>query len=234
MRGLRGADHRVPVRFRLRDDGVALDLGDARFAQRVQVALPVLNVANGETDDAQPHVGHVAGGDFLDFGGKLIAVLVNVLHGHRAENGAQVAFQGLGCDTLDFVNRLAQHLLGRRGNRDVVAFDFYLGHAVHLHRDAFAGIDFRRLHINGQQFQRKPVHFFKDGDDECAAAFDDAKSARPNRAIRLDISVLASGNDEDLVRPHFGVAAGPNGGEEEYDDDDSHCGDNNNAGIGDV
>ena len=70
LRGLRRADHGVAVGFGLGDDGVALDLGDARFAEGVEVALAVADVADGETDDAQAHVGHVAGGDFLDFGGE--------------------------------------------------------------------------------------------------------------------------------------------------------------------
>jgi hypothetical protein len=163
LRGLRGADHRVPVRLGLGDDGVALDLGDARFAQRVQVALAVADVANGEADDAQAHVGHVAGGHFLHLGGEGVAVLVNILHGHGAENGAQMAFQRLRGDVLDFVNGLAEDLLGGGGDGNVVALDLDLRHAVHFHRHAFAGIDLRRLHINGQQFEREPVHLFKTG-----------------------------------------------------------------------
>ena len=94
----------VPVRLGLGDGGVAFDLGDPGFAQGVQVTLAVANVANGEADDAQAHVGHVAGGHFLDFRSEGVAVLVNVLHRHRAENGAQMAFQGLGGDVLDLVD----------------------------------------------------------------------------------------------------------------------------------
>ena len=114
LSGLRGADHGVAVRLGLGDDGVAFDLGDARFAQGIQVALAVADVADGEADDAQAHVGHVAGGHFLDLRGEGVAVLVNFLHRHRAENGAQMAFQGLRGDAFDFINGLAQEPAPRR------------------------------------------------------------------------------------------------------------------------
>jgi hypothetical protein len=153
--GLRGPDHRVPAGFGLGDVGVAFDLGDARLAQGVQVALRVANIADGKADNAQAHVGHVAGGDFLDFGGEGVAVLVNILHGHRAQNGAQVAFQGLRGHALDFVNGLAQDLFGGGGDGDVVAFDFDLGHAVHLDRHALCWYKPRAFDINGEQFQRE-------------------------------------------------------------------------------
>ena len=158
--GLRGTDHGVPVRFGLGDVGVAFDLGDARFAQGVQVALRVANIADGKADNAHAHVGHVAGGDFLDFGGEGVAVLVNILHGHGAQNGAQMAFQSLRGDVLDFVNGLAQDLLGGGGDGNVVALDFDLGHAVHFDRHAFAGVNLGRLHIDGEQFQREDGPLF--------------------------------------------------------------------------
>ena len=94
--GLRGTNHRVAVGFGLGDDGVAFDLGDSRFAQSVEITLAVADVANGEADDTHAHVGHVTGGDFLDFRGKSVAVLVNVFNGHCAENGAQDALQAFG------------------------------------------------------------------------------------------------------------------------------------------
>ena len=175
--GLRGTNHGIPVRLGLGDGGVAFDLGDARFAQGVQIALAVANVANGETDDAQAHVGHVAGGDFLDLGSEGVAVLVNILDGHGAENGAQMAFERLRGDAFDFVDGLAQDLLGSGGDGDVVALDLDLRDAIDFHRHAFAGINFGRLDIDGQQFERKDIDFFEDRQDERAAAFDDAKTA---------------------------------------------------------
>ena len=46
-------------------DGVALDLGGAGAAQRVQVTLIVADVLDDKGDDLQAHVGHVAAGDLL-------------------------------------------------------------------------------------------------------------------------------------------------------------------------
>ena len=131
------------------------------------------------------HVRHVAGGHFLHFGGEGVAVLVNFLHRHRAENRAQMTFERLHGDVLDVVDALAQKLFRRRGDGNVVALDLDLRHAVHLHRHAFARINFRRLHINRQQFEREHVHLFEDRPDEAAAALDDAEADLARRAVRL-------------------------------------------------
>ena len=170
--GLGRLDHGVAVRLGLGDLGVAFDLGDARLAQRVEVALAVPDVPDGEADDAQAHVRHVAGGHFLHFRGESVAVLVNVFHRHRAQDRAQMAFQRLHGDVLDVLRVFAQELLGGRRDGDVVTLDLDLRHAIHAHRHAFAGIDILLLlHVNGQQFQRELVHLLDHRDDERAAAF---------------------------------------------------------------
>ena len=216
--GLGGTNHRIPVGLGLGDLGVAFDLGDARLAQGVQVALLVPNVTNRKADDAQAHVGHVPGGNLLHLRGKLVAVLINIFHGHRPKNRAQVALERLHRDTLDVVGPLAQELFGGGGNRDVIAFDLDLGHAVHHHRHPFAGIDLRRLHINGQQLQRQHIHLLEHRDDERAAAFDHAKTPRLHAAIRVNVAMLAPGDDQHLVRTDLRVTTGPNGQEDENHD----------------
>jgi hypothetical protein len=208
---LGGTNHGIPVRLGLSDGRVPFDLGDAGFTERVQIALGVANVANGKTDDAQAHVGHVAGGDFLDFGRKGVAVLVNVLHGHGAKNGAQMAFQRLSGDAFDFVDALAQNLFRRGGNGNIVALDFDLRHAIDFDGHAFARINLRRLDIDGEQFQRENIDLLEHGHDKRAAALDDAKSTAQHRAVGLDELVLAPGNDQHLVWADLGVTAGPNG-----------------------
>ena len=75
LRGLRGFDHRVPVGFGLRDLRVPFDLGYARFAEGFEVALAVADVADGEADDPQAHVRHVARGNFLDLRREGVAIL---------------------------------------------------------------------------------------------------------------------------------------------------------------
>ena len=73
-----------------------------------------------------------------------------------------MAFQRLHGDVLDVVGAFAEELLGGGGDGDVVALDFDLRDAVHFHRHAFAGVNLRRLHIDGQQFEREDVHLFDD------------------------------------------------------------------------
>ena len=124
----------------------------------------------------RPMLRHVAGGHFLHLLGEGVAVLVNFLDGHRAENGAQMAFQRLRGDVADFVGGFAQKLFRRGADGNVVALDLDLRHAVHLHRHAFAGVNLGRLHINGQQFQREDVHLLENRPDERAAALDDAEA----------------------------------------------------------
>ena len=85
--------------------------------------------------------------------------------------------------------RLAQKLFRRRGDGNVVALDLDLRHAVHLHRHALARVNFRRLHIDGQQFQREDVHLFDDRPDERAAALDDAKADASCRPPAHDVCV---------------------------------------------
>ena len=152
---------------------------------------------------SEAHVRHVAGGHFLDFLGEGVAVLVNFLDGHRAENGAQMAFERLRGDVADFIGALAEKLFRRGADGNVVALDLDLRHAVHLHRHAFAGIDFRRLHINRQQFERQDVHLFEHRPDERAAALDDAEADL--RAVLAP--VFDAGHDQHLVRADLGVTA---------------------------
>src|ERR1035437_6077091 len=87
----------------------------------------------------------------------------------KVDGVAQMAFKRLHGDALDFVGALAEKLFRGRGDGDVIALDFDLRDAVHLHRHAFAGIDFGRLHVNGENFQRQDVHFFIDRPHETAA-----------------------------------------------------------------
>jgi len=97
----------------------------------------VADVADGKADNAEP-CAHVAGGHFLDFLGEGVAVLVNFLDRHRAENRAQMTFERLHGDVFDVVHALAEELLRRRRNGNVVALHLDLRHAIHLHRHTFA------------------------------------------------------------------------------------------------
>ena len=161
---------------------------------------------------------HVAGGHFLHLLGEGIAVLVNFLHRHRAENRAQMTFERLHGDVFDVIDALAQKLFRRRGDGNVVALDLDLRHAVHLHRHAFAGVNFRRLHINRQQFERKHVHLFDDGQTNVPPPLTTRKPTSARVPSASDDRVFAAGNDEHLVRADLGVAARPDDGENEEDE----------------
>ena len=177
-----------------------------------------------------PHVRQIARRHFLHPLGKRIAILVNFLHRHRAENGAQMAFQRLGGNVADFVRGLAEKLFRRGTNGYIVALDLDLGHAVHLHRHAFAGIDLRRLHIYREQFEREDVHLFENRPNERATALDDAEADL--RAILL--TVLDAGHDQHLVRPHLGVAAEYHVQEQKHYDDDDDRSDDDDAALHEV
>ena len=220
LRGLGRLDHGIAVGLGLGDLGIPLYLGDPRLAERVEVALRVADVPDGETDDSQPHVGHVTGGNLLHLGGKGVAVLVDLLDGHGAENGAEMPLERLHRDVLDVVRALAEELLRGGRDRNVVAFDLDLRDAVNFHRHALARVDLRRLHVDGHQFQLEDVHLLEDRPDEDATALDDAEAHVTRGAVGVDHVPLSARDDEDLVGSHLRVAAGPDAGEDENDEQD--------------
>ena len=132
-----------------------------------------------------------------------------------------MAFEGLHRDVFDVIDTFAQELLGGCRDGDVVSLNLNLGHAIDPHRHAFAGIDFRRVNIDGQQLQRKNVHFFNDWNDEGAAAFDYAEATILQRAIGIGDAMFAARNDEHLVRADLGITAGPDRQENNNDDNNA-------------
>ena len=90
--GFRSLNGGVPVGVGLSDCGVSLDLCRSTDAQRLEVALFVLNVSNREADDLQAHVRHVGRGYFSDLIGESSPVLVDVFNAHCAQYGALVSF----------------------------------------------------------------------------------------------------------------------------------------------
>jgi hypothetical protein len=144
------------------------------------------------------------------FCAKGIAVLVNVLDRHRAEDRAQMALERLHGDVLDVLGALAEELLRRRRDRNVVAFHLDLRHAIDAHRHAFARINFGRLHVDGEQLEREQVRHLDDRQDERAAAFHDAEAARERLPFRVQEDMLAAGDDEHLIGADLRIASRPN------------------------
>jgi hypothetical protein len=120
-------------------------------------------------------------------------------------------------------------LFGGGGDGNVIALHFDLRNAVHFHGHALARINFRRLHINRQQFERERVHFFKNRPDECAAALDHTEADFARGAIGFNYLAFDAGNDEHLVRADLGVTAEHHVEQQEQDNDDDNRGDDDNA-----
>jgi hypothetical protein len=119
--GHRRLDHRVARGQRFADSGVAFHFCGALLAERVEVALLVADLLDGEDVDVDAHLPQIDGsfvGHFLREG---LAVGVDLFDGEGAENRAQVAFQRLEDDALDLVRRHAEEALRRATQRHVIA-----------------------------------------------------------------------------------------------------------------
>ena len=138
-----------------------------------------------------------------------------------------MTFQRLSGNVAHLVGGLAEKLFGGGADGNVVALHLNLGHAIHLHRYAFARVNFRRLDINGQQFERQDVHLFKHRHHECAAALHDAEA---DHGAVLEFALMAR-DDEHLVGTHFGVAAKHHVSQEEEHHDTDNDGDGADAGL---
>ncbi len=110
--GVGRLDHRVALGERFADDRVALDLGGALLAERVEVALLVADLLDGQDVDVDAHLLEIDGrlvGHLLREG---LAVGVDLLDGQRAEDRPQVPFERLEDDALDLFGRHAEEALG--------------------------------------------------------------------------------------------------------------------------
>ena len=105
-----------PMIFYLRhsDLCVSLDGGGLSLAEGLEVSHVVIHVLYGEGEDLNSHSTHVGGRDLPDQACELVPVLVDLLHGEGAQDGPQVALQGLQDCRLDLVLLLAEELLGGR------------------------------------------------------------------------------------------------------------------------
>ncbi len=101
--GHRRLDRRVALRLRLADDGVALDLGRALLAERVEVAHLVADLLDRQDVDVDAHLLQIDGRLVGHLLGERLPVGVDLLDGERAEDRAQVAFERLEDHALDLV-----------------------------------------------------------------------------------------------------------------------------------
>jgi hypothetical protein len=126
-------------------------LGGGLLAERVDVAGEVLDVANVAVDHPQADLVELDLDALGDRGDEFLAVVVDLLDGHRGEHDAHLAHHDLGRQVLDLLGRAAQeprrgvlHDLGvgrdadgerRRGiNADVLARERALELDLDVHR----------------------------------------------------------------------------------------------------
>src|SRR5438445_13700788 len=127
-------------------------------------------------------------------------------------------FQGLHGDILNGFGVLAQELLRRRRNRDIVPLHLYLRNAIDPHWHAFAGINILLLlHIDGEQLQRKDIHLLDHRINKHAAALDNAETDIASSSVLLENAIPAAGNHQYLVWANLGITAGPDTNEHEKD-----------------
>ena len=120
-------DHRVARRQGLADDGVALDLGGALLAQRVEVALLVADLLDRQDVDVDAHLLQVERGLVGHLLRERLTVRIDLFDGQRPENRAQVTLERLEDHALDLLGRHAEEALGRAAQRHVVAGDLHVG-----------------------------------------------------------------------------------------------------------
>ena len=130
-----------------------------------------------------------------------------------------MAFQGLHGDVFDLVGAFAEELLGGGGNGDVVAFDLDLRDAIHAHGHTLAGIDILLLCTSMVSSSSERMSTFSRTGQTRTPPPLTMRKPTCARAVGIDNAMLASGDDEDLVRADLGVAVGEDSADDEQEDD---------------
>ena len=128
--GIGLCDGRLLQRNGLRDRRRPLHLGDAWLAERFEIAVLVADVPNREGVDAEAHVSQIPSRDLLYLLSELVAILVDVLDAHRAENRAEMPLHRLERDSRNLLGPLPEEAFGRRVERGLVLLDLDLGDTV--------------------------------------------------------------------------------------------------------
>ena len=198
--GHRRLDHRVALRLRLADDGVALDLGRALLAERVEVALLVADLLDGQDVDVDAHLLQIDGGFVGHLLREGLAVGVDLFDRERAEDRAQVAFERLEDDALDLLGGHAEEPLRRAAQRHVVAGDLDVGDRLDRDRHAFLRVGALDPQRNRDDVEREVRDLLEHRHAQRRAAAHDAEADRRLVALLVDDAVLAAVEDRDRRR----------------------------------
>ena len=127
--------------------------------------------------------------------GEFEAILVDLFGGQRGEDAAQVAFERILGNVLDFGERDAQESLQRVAEQRLVAGDLDIGDALHRQRDAAFGVRIVDRYFEGNRAQVEAIDFFEERDAKGAAPLNHAVAHRATVG-RL---AFAAREDDDLV-----------------------------------
>ena len=171
-----------------------------RRAQRGDVPLVVVDVRHRVRHELKAHVLQVGVDQLLDARREGRAVLVQLLHGERADHLPLMALHGAVHGVLDFVARVPEEVLRRELHLVQVHLRAVPGQDLDLRgaaqRDAHALGRFRApaLHGDGHELEAEPCARLENPELERALADDDARAAAPG-----DDRGLVGRRDDDVT-----------------------------------
>ena len=191
--GLLGLSRRIG----LGDLGGPQDLGDPLAADALEVVAVVGDVLDLEHVELEPELLEIRPRRLLEVTRELQPILVELLGRHRREHTAEVTLERLLGDARDLVLILAEEALDRVTDEPSIRRHLDVRDRVHVERNAALGV--RALHRDRHRDQRH-VHAVDGLDDRHAHAASAEHDAIADVAA-VGRLVLASGEDQDLVRP---------------------------------
>lgn len=205
--------------------GFPLDFFGLGDTESFNIAILISDLSDCVRNNGEAHVTHVFTNQVENLSGKGGTVTIELLDGKNANNSTLVSCNGLLDSVLDLIVPLADKVLGREANgelinlevavgdvgalRGVVAFlrdrpalDFDLAARGDVDADAVLGGAADGLDGDGAQLEAERVDALDDGDGEYAAADDDAHLPA---ARRLDQGGVRTGRvHAELAEDHGG------------------------------
>ena len=187
----------LAVGLRLGDAGLAGDGGGVGPAEVLDVAGGVVDLLDLQRVDDEAELLHLGARRLAGERGELLAVADHLLHGHVADDGAQVAGEHVVHAVVHLV-LLVEEAPGRVGDRREVVADLEDHHALDAERDALVGDA-----VDGQlglaQVEREAAHLWTPGMTSVPLPVTILKPRLAVRRWRRGV-VWQAGDDQRLVR----------------------------------
>src|SRR4029077_3798229 len=136
--------------------GVALDAGDVRASHVGDVFVFVADFLDGEADDFEPHLAHVARTGGTHAIANHFGFFHDLFDGKLADNAAQVAFHHESDESFALLRGLGKELFRSGENGLLVILHLDLRDGLDSDRDALIGVKvLLRSDVEGHQFQRQ-------------------------------------------------------------------------------